>query len=205
MGKRMKRSWAIKIFVLAIISLLIIGIINLFSIYTFSQQDETRPADCAIVLGAGVSDNNPSPVFMKRLDHAVALYQTGMTTKIILTGGYSHGSVISDAQIARAYIMQKGIPVANVFVEEKSTVTRENLIYAKDIMDSQHFRTALIVSDPLHMKRSITMAQNLGITAWSSPTPTSQYKTPYSRAIFLLRESYYYSGYLISCLFNYCT
>lgn len=198
----MKRLRTIKILLLAIISLLIIGLINLFSIYTFSQQDETHPADCAIVLGAGVSANHPSPVFIKRLDHAVALYKTGMTTKIILTGGYSHGSVISDAHIARAYIMQKGIPAADIFVEEKSTVTRENLLYAREIMASQHFHTALIVSDPLHMKRSITMAQDLGMTAWSSPTPTSQYKTTYSRAIFLLRESYYYSGYLIYRVFD---
>jgi uncharacterized SAM-binding protein YcdF (DUF218 family) len=40
-------------------------------------------------------------------------------------------------------------------------------------MSEQGFNTALIVSDPLHMKRAMLYVNNLGITAYSSPTPTT--------------------------------
>ncbi|MDI5536201.1 YdcF family protein, partial [Salmonella enterica subsp. enterica serovar Montevideo] len=42
-------------------------------------------------------------------------------------------------------------------------VTRENIRYAKQILRQQQWRTALLVSDPLHMLRLKTIAQDNGI------------------------------------------
>lgn len=182
--------------------MLSIAIITAGSIYTFSQKDETRHADCAIVLGAGVNNQIPSPIFRERLNHAITLYQQGYVGTILLTGGKSPGNNVSDAEIAWRFIVSQGIPDDIILLEEKSVVTRENLSNAKQIMDSHHLRNALIVSDPLHMKRAIAMAKNNNIDAFSSPTPTSQIKSAFARTRFLLRESFYYIGYVISHAFH---
>ena len=62
-------------------------VLTAVSIISFSEKDETRPADAAIVLGASVYDNSPSPVFCERINHAVDLYNDGYVETIIMTGG----------------------------------------------------------------------------------------------------------------------
>lgn len=170
---------------------------NAVAIYRFAQEDQTQTADCAIIAGASVTGERPSPVFQARLDHALWLYQQGLVKGLILTGGYSQGAVISDAAIARRYLLEAGIPDRAIFIEEHSTVTRENILYAKRILTQQRWQTALLVSDPLHMLRLMAIARDNGIAGWSSPTRTSRYQSPWAQGQFLLRESFYYSGYRI--------
>ncbi|WP_330998773.1 YdcF family protein [Intestinirhabdus alba] len=170
-------------------------IYHAIAIYQFSQQDETQPADCAIVAGAGVTESRPSPVFQARLDHAVRLYQQRLVRALVLTGGYAPGAAESDAAAARRYVLAKGVPADAVFIEERSTVTRENIRYARLILLQQRWRTALLVSDPLHMLRLKRIANDSGIDGRSSPTPFTRYQSWLPKARFLLRESFYYSTY----------
>lgn len=64
-------------------------------------------------------------------------------------------------------------------------------------MDDNSFTTAIIVSDPLHMKRAMLMAKDYGIDAYSSPTPTSMYRSIKTKLPFLAREEFFYIGYSI--------
>ncbi|MBQ9074533.1 MAG: YdcF family protein [Mogibacterium sp.] len=172
------------------------------SIVSFSNKDETRQADVAIVLGASVYDNSPSPVFCERINHAVELYEDGYVNMIIMTGGVGEGNIRSEADIAREYAEQQGIPEEAILIEETSTITAENLENAKRIMEQNDMDTALIVSDPLHMKRAMLYAQDLDIDAYSSPTPTSLYRSWRTRLPFLMREEFYYIGYRMIRLFK---
>ena len=172
------------------------------SIVSFSNKDETRQADVAIVLGASVYDNSPSPVFCERINHAVELYEDGYVNMIIMTGGVGEGNIRSKADIAREYAEQQGIPEEAILIEETSTITAENLENANRIMEQNDMDTALIVSDPLHMKRAMLYAQDLDIDAYSSPTPTSLYRSWRTRLPFLMREEFYYIGYRMIRLFK---
>lgn len=178
-------------------SLLLFYLFNAQAIYRYSRVDETRPADCAIVLGAGVSGEKPSPVFVQRLNHGLTLWRQGVVKIVILTGGVSPGNAISDAAIAQRYLLAQGVPQTAIFIEQRSRVTRENLRYAREMMQQHRFASALIVSDPLHMKRAVAIARHESIDAWSSPTTTSRYQSVGAQARFLLRESFYYSGFVL--------
>ena len=171
------------------------------AIVRYADVDQRRPADCIIVLGAGTDGKTPSPVFRERLNHAVTLYQEGYADIILLTGGYSPGNDRSDAAIAGLYLQSLGIPEDAILLEEKSTITQENLKFAKEIMDLQNLSTAILVSDPLHMKRSMMMAKDYEIEAFSSPTPTTRYQTARTRLPFLARETFFYVGYQIYRIF----
>ena len=167
------------------------------SIVIYSKRDDRAPADCIIVLGAGTDGKTPNPVFRERLNHAITLYREGYSDTILLTGGYSPGNERSDAAIAGLWLESQGIPAEAILLEEKSTITQENLRFSKEIMDSDDLSIAILVSDPLHMKRSMMMAKDYEIEAVSSPTPTTRYQTWRSKLPFLARETFFYVGYQV--------
>ena len=174
---------------------------NAVSIYIYSFKDDARNADVAIVLGASTYNGHPSPVYQERINHAVDLYKKHLVKKIITTGGYGKGNPVSDAYNAKLYAVSQGVPEDDVLTEDQSTVTLENLINAKKIMDVYNYQTALIVSDPLHMKRAMLMAKDHNIECYSSPTPTTRYVSLKSTLPFLLREIFFYAGYQIYAVF----
>ena len=193
------RIWGIiAVLIAALIAYLCI---TTLSIATFAEKDETRHADAAIVLGASVYDNSPSLVFSERINHAVDLYKSGYVKAIIMTGGVGEGNIRSEADIAREYAEQQGVPPESIFKEETSKITAENLENAKAVMDQNGMTTALVVSDPLHMKRAMLYAHDLGMEAYSSPTPTTRHRSFSTKFPFLMREELYYVGYRVMRIF----
>ena len=172
------------------------------SIWIFAGKDETRDADVAIVLGAAAYESGPSPVYRERLNHGIRLYLDGYVEKIILTGGTAAGNSRSDAAIGAVYVVEQGVPEEDVYLEEDSKITEENLRNAAVIMSSKGCSTALIVSDPLHMKRAMLLAKDADIDAYSSPTQTTRYQSMKSKILFLAREVFYYTGYCVVRIFR---
>ncbi len=200
-GRNRRKRWIV-VLLSAALAVLACLLLTAVSIISFSEKDETRPADTAIVLGASVYDNSPSPVFRERINHAVELYDDGTVEAIIMTGGVGEGNIRSEADIAREYAQQQGVPEDAICIEERSGITEENLRYAKQLMDGQGWDTALVVSDPLHMKRAMLYAEDLGMEAYSSPTPTTLYRSWKAKLPFLAREEIYYIGYRVVRLFS---
>lgn len=194
MNKNKQKKW-IKIVSLFFLFIILYSSFIAVSIADYSKRDETVQADCAIILGAGVSEEAPSPVFASRIDHGIWLYKNGYVKKLIMTGGVGKGGSISDAEIGRKYAVSKGVPEEDILFETKSVVTQENIKYAAQIMEEEGMKKALIVSDPLHMKRAMRMAKDFGLNAYSSPTKTSRYQTLKTQAPFLAREVFFYIGY----------
>ena len=85
----------------------------------------------------------------------------------------------------------------DILIEEKSTLTQENIMYAKELMEYENIKTVIFVSDPLHMKRAMLIATAAGIEAYSSPTPTSRYVSLKSKLTFLKKEMILYTAYKI--------
>lgn len=178
-----------------ILSLIILSYLafNAFKIYQFSKLNTQEKAKVAIVLGAGTNNGKPTAVFKERIKHSIKLYQENRIEKIIFTGGFGKGETISDSQAAKNYAIKNNVPKEAILIEEKSKYTIENLAEAKSIMDSLKFESALLVSDPLHMKRSISLAQKMKITCFSSPTETSMFKSRKTKLQFLIYETFYFT------------
>jgi len=151
----------------------------------------------AVVLGAAVWGDRPSPVFEERIRHAVHLYRAGNIQAIVFTGGKGAGDRLTEADVGRRYALEHGVAEEDIYCEATSQVTYENLKGAQAIIETQGWRSVLIVSDPLHMKRAMTMARDLGLSAYPAPTPTSRYRSRVTKARFLARETLFYILYLI--------
>jgi len=196
------QNMIIKAIIFIVTSSIAIHIIYLFiSITLYGSKNERIKADAVIVLGAGVDDDKPSPVFQERINHGIWLYQNGFANKLIFTGGRSSEDKISEAAAAKAVALTQGVPAYDILIEDQSNITQANLANAKQLMILNKISSAILVSDPLHMKRAMMIGNNLGLTLYSSPTPTTRYISWREKFPFLCREVFFYIGHEIYSIF----
>lgn len=167
-------------------------------IWTFGAHDGAAEADCIIVLGAAVYGEVPSPVFEERIRHGITLYEAGYAPKLIFTGGFGEGETYSESRVAQSFALGQGVSSSDILLEENSRTTRDNLLEAKALMEEHGMTSAILVSDPLHMKRAMMMAGDLGMIVASSPTPTSRYRSFRTKFGFLVREMYFIHRYVLT-------
>ncbi|TAF04001.1 MAG: YdcF family protein [Nostocales cyanobacterium] len=184
--------------VLGSVSALFIAIASTASSIYFSGKNNTNiQADAAIILGAAVWGEKPSPVFQERINHAINLYKNGYVRTLIFTGGVGSGDQLAEAVVGKCYAVNQGVKAADILIETSSRTTYQNLQNASEVAANYPLKKFLIVSDPLHLKRAVLMARNLGLDAQPSPTPTTRYRTLNSQLPFLMRETYFYFVYLL--------
>jgi len=183
-------------------AILLYFFINIIRVYSFSLIYNETKSDVAIVLGAGTINGKISPVFRERINHGIYLYEKKKVDRIIFTGGYGEGQKFSDSHIARNYALKKNIPDTIMLNEQNSKFTSENIIEAKIIMDTLKLQTALLVSDPLHMKRAMKIANDYHLICKSSPTLTTMYISNYVKFKYLLSETFYFSMRELATIFD---
>jgi uncharacterized SAM-binding protein YcdF (DUF218 family) len=146
-------------------------------------------ADCIVVPGAAVSaDGSPSDFLRARVANAVALHLKGASSHIIFTGGPRQSSP-PEAEVAYALALAAGLPAASLHKETESRNTLENFLHARDLMVSHGWRTCLISTDPVHVRRCLWIARDLGLRAHPAPAFASPgYTDRRLRRWFVARE-----------------
>lgn len=170
----------------------IVGVfaVEAIEIYLYSLKNwKPINSDAAIVLGAAVWKDKPSPVFRERINHSVTLYKDGVIKKIIFTGGKGDIKEEAESVVGMRYAVKNGVPKKDILLETDSKITEENLENAKLLAKDNNLKSFLIVSDPLHMKRALLMAEDQDINANPAPTPTTRYISLTSKLEFLARET----------------
>jgi uncharacterized SAM-binding protein YcdF (DUF218 family) len=168
-----------------------------WGILRYGDQVSDASADAAVVLGAAAWGSKPSPVYRERILEAVALYKAKKVNWIILTGGTPQAGYPSEAQVGRQFCVTQGVPSSATLVDERSRTTWQNLQGAKALMGPRGIRTVLLVSDPLHMRRAMAMAQDLGLQAQPAATPSTRFRSWITRGKFLWRETWLYLAYVV--------
>jgi uncharacterized SAM-binding protein YcdF (DUF218 family) len=164
------------------------------------DRDERRPADAIVVLGAAQFNGVPGGVFEARLQHAVALFESGIAPYLVVTGGKLPADRTTEAASARRYAIRHGVPADRILFEDQGRTTLESLEAVGAIFRQRGFTTGLFVSDETHMLRVLRMASDQGIESWGSPTRTSPTdRDPSRRAKSIVHEllglaAYYVGG-----------
>jgi len=167
-------------------------------VYSYSALSSLKQVDVALVLGAGIHEGELSPVFRERVNHGIYLVENNQADYLLLTGGFSEGEKISDSRAAANYAQEMGVDSSKILLEEKSEFTYYNVVYAKEIMEANGLETALVVSDPLHIKRGVSICEQVGIASYPSPTPTSMYQSKKVKRTFLLKEGFFYALFILT-------
>lgn len=182
------------------------GVVYLLSlivrIFLGGQQDDlvgltvkSARADVIIVLGARQNNGRPSGVLEGRLEHAVALFKKGYASHILFTGGKQSGDNYTEAGTGRRYAVEHGAPNSVILEEPNGKTTMQSLQACKVIMEQQHLKSAILISDPFHAFRLRRMINDLGMEAVVSPTPSSRVRSLTMQLRFIFNELLKYSLY----------
>jgi uncharacterized SAM-binding protein YcdF (DUF218 family) len=159
--------------VLAGIAGVIIYTISLVMVLVVSQQDERRPVDAIVVLGAAQYNGRPSPVLRARLDHALSLYREQLAPLVVVTGGIGRGDTTSEAVVGQRYLVSHGIPEGAVTAQGEGRSTKASMSAVTAWLHARGLRRVLLVSDPFHMFRLRLEARRTALEAYTSPTESS--------------------------------
>jgi uncharacterized SAM-binding protein YcdF (DUF218 family) len=145
---------------------------TLWFVYRTGDTDQARPVDAIVVMGAAQYDGRPSPQLAARLDHVVELWRRDLADIVVTTGGNRPGDRFTEAQASADYLVAHGVP-RDAIVEVGGSTSYGSLVAARDAVVGLGRRSVLLVSDPYHSLRIRLVAQELGLTAYVSPTRTS--------------------------------
>lgn len=118
--------------------------------------------DYLIVLGAQVRGERVTKSLAKRLDKAIEFLQDNPDTKVIVSGGQGEGEDLTEAEAMKRYLVAHGINEELVIKEEKSTSTKENLVFSYDMVEDKEKKLA-IVTNNFHVYRALKLADKLGL------------------------------------------
>jgi uncharacterized SAM-binding protein YcdF (DUF218 family) len=148
------------------------------AVLKWALEDDARKADAIIVMGAAQYQGKPSPVLRVRLDHALALWQRGLASRMLLTGGTGSGDTASEAAVGRVYMIAHGVPDTAILLENEGRTSAQSLRSAIDLLHTRGLGTAIVVSDPFHMLRLEILGRRYGMDPYTSPAlpaPGSQH------------------------------
>jgi|CXWL01.1.fsa_nt_gi uncharacterized SAM-binding protein YcdF (DUF218 family) len=131
--------------------------------------DPPRTTDVVLVLGRALVRDQPSPVFVARLEHGAALVTTGRAPRLVIAGGLTGDASRTEAAAGREYLLARGFPAAQLALEDRSRHTLENLFNVRQTLRAEGWRTLTLVSDPLHLARASALARGLGLDVDASP------------------------------------
>lgn len=134
-----------------------------------SKVDEARKADVIVVLGAAEYNGRPSPVLRARLDHALELWRANYAPRLMTTGGAGGDPRYTEGIVGRDYLVQKGVPLEAIIVEDESETTVHTITAVSEIMRRMSLRSAILVSDGYHIFRAKKMLQSQNMAAYGSP------------------------------------
>jgi uncharacterized SAM-binding protein YcdF (DUF218 family) len=146
---------------------------NIAQVWVVGRSDQARSVDAIVVMGVAQYDGRPSPQLQARLDHVLALWGTGVTQLVITTGGNQPGDRFTEARASADYLIAGGIDETLIAMEDIGSTSLQSLRGVAEIMKSRNLESVLIVTDPYHALRSRLIAQDLGLVAYVSPTPSS--------------------------------
>jgi uncharacterized SAM-binding protein YcdF (DUF218 family) len=158
---------------LAVLAGVIVYTISLVMVLVVSQQDERRPVDAIVVLGAAQYNGRPSPVFRARLNHALSLYREELAPLVVVTGGVGRGDTTSEAIVGQRYLVSHGIPEGAVVAQGEGRTTMASMSAVTAWLHARGLRRVLLVSDPFHMFRLRLEARRTALEAYTSPTESS--------------------------------
>lgn len=115
---------------------------------------------------------------VNRVTQLIPLYRSGVVTKIIISGGSSSlkEQQKSEANEVRRLLLEWKVDERDILVEGDSRNTYENLKNNKEILG--RFNKVLLVTSSYHMRRSLAIADKLGIE--TTPYVTDYIGIPYS-------------------------
>ncbi|MBP5289343.1 MAG: YdcF family protein [Clostridia bacterium] len=156
-------------------------------------------ADAILVLGAGVRpDKTPSHMLEDRLLTALALYQSDVCARIIVSGDHG-GEYYDEVNVMKGYLVDRGVPSECVFMDHAGFDTYDSLYRAKAIFGA---KSLLLVTQRYHSYRAVYIGERLGVSCRAVAAPILSHSgTGYAKQPwFTFRETVARAKDVFTCL-----
>lgn len=151
-----------------------------------------RGMTTALILGAAVWPDGPSPTLKRRTLHAAQLFHAGRVQRIIPCGGLGKHPP-SEAEAMRRLLVEAGVSTDRITLEDRSTTTGENIANALPLLDGDD---VIVVTDWYHAPRARLVARRAGLKA-ASASPGLRGAAPVQQVKMALREIPAYLAYAL--------
>ncbi len=190
--KRVLQTLGLLVLAMTLTAVLVVGVLS-WQINRLGSQDQAQPADAIVILGARVeADGSPSSDLLSRTYHAIDLYNAGLAPVVICAGGAGGDRLSAGAVACRFAVQELGLPAERAWVIQDSDAwtTADEAAVVAEMMRSNGWQSAILVSHPLHLYRARWLFQRQGLDVFTSPTNTDLGRiAPPLRAWYTLREA----------------
>ncbi|KZE65201.1 hypothetical protein AV545_04560 [Paenibacillus jamilae] len=136
--------------------------VRVWNMNTAVSTTPLQRAQIGIVLGASMWGAEPSPGLRERLEEALRLYRNGTVQRLIVSGGLDQPDFpYTEAEGMQRYLVDRGVPIQHILLENQATSTYENLLFSQRIMKEYGWTSTVIITHSYHGPRAMEIAQFL--------------------------------------------
>jgi uncharacterized SAM-binding protein YcdF (DUF218 family) len=167
----LRRLWKILVILLASLGLLV-ATVSFTPLVPWWARKLGGPmddptGDVLIVLGGSALEDGVIGLGSYwRSVYAIRAYKHSPFGRVIISGG----GPLHPAALMKDFLICQGVPQDRVAVEDRSTSTRENALYVKEMMAGQNGRIVLLTSE-YHMYRAWRAFRKVGLHVLPRPVP----------------------------------
>ena len=150
-----------------------------------ARHEPAYDKDYMLILGCQLMpDGTLTPLLRSRADRALAFAEkqkeaTGKDLVFVPTGGQGADEIQSEAAAMKTWLTAHGVPDEQIYMEDRSTNTHENMLYSKQIISQIRpgAKIAFFTSD-FHVFRAGLKARQVKMRAVGMGSPTRWYFWP---------------------------
>ena len=154
-----------------------------------SRHVPKHNTDYLIVLGCGLrKDGTPCPLLAGRVDRARSFDEARVAAgeapaTFVPSGGQGPDEVMSEAQSMATYLQGKGVPQNRIVLEDRSSTTRENMAYSREVIEAHAHKdvsevTVGFSTTNYHVFRGYVCAHEAGMAVEGMGSKTKAYFWP---------------------------
>lgn len=173
------------------ILIIVVAVVSLAAVETafMIKAATAKPSEEAtvVVLGCRAYGSRPSIMLASRLDAAYEYLTEHPDAICIVSGGQGPDESMPEAECMYIYLTDKGIAPERIYQENRSTSTRENLLFSQEIIEEEGLNPEIaIVTNEYHEYRAgmIADALEMEYSAVPARTPLWLFPTYYIRELY---------------------
>lgn len=125
--------------------------------------------DYIMILGNQVvGEDTPSSLMIERVNDAAEYLEINKHSTVVVCGGITTDEqIISEAELMKKLLVERGIDPERIILEDKSTTTFENFEYAKEVIENHSGKSiekvnVAFLSSDYHIHRASVIADHYG-------------------------------------------
>lgn len=175
---------------------IVVPVFTLGKTWFTAHDSRAKKSDVIVVLGAAQFNGRPSSALLARLVEVKRIYTLGLAPMIITVGAGAPGDRTTEAASSKAWLVSHGIGkdyIVSIPRGRDTLVSTQSYIAE---MRRRDLHSVIIVTDPYHCLRAMTMAKDLGAKSSCSPVRTGANSLLHADLHYLIRETGAYLAYV---------